>query len=200
MKRLFTMLLIISATLFVSAQDVIFLGANDSIVGKVISVGASEITYQKWTNLEGPVYSLSTNQIAAIRYANGTYDFFNNKTSSFATNTNNGVFVIRSGNTYMYGDLVMNKIAFEDWLKDQNCPAAYQQFNAGRKTAATGWGLMISGLTLDLVGTILAVKVKNTPFGSRCKKPFSPTPPGPKVFTRRGTAGLPSLSSRMSRR
>ena len=161
MKRLFITLLAVSATLFASAQDVIFLGANDSIVGKVISIGTSEITYKKWTNLEGPIYSLSINQIAAIRYANGTYDFLNNKTSPVVTNTNNAVSVIRSGNSYMYGDLVMNKGEFEDWLKEQNCSAACMQFTSGRKTANAGWALMATGLMADLVGTIIVVKAKN---------------------------------------
>lgn len=165
MKRIFSILLVITTTMFASAQDVIFLGANDSIEAKVISVGTSEITYQKWTNLEGPIYSLSINQIAAIRYANGTYDFFNNKTVPTTQNTTSALYVIRSGNTYMYGDLVMNKGAFEDWLNEHNCPAAYMQFNSGRRTASAGWSLMITGLTLDLIGTILAVKVKEATFG-----------------------------------
>ena len=161
MKRIFITLLAVIATMLVSAQDVIFLGANDSIVAKVVSVGTSEITYHKWTNLQGPIYSMPINQIAAIRYENGTYDFFNNKTTPETKSTNSALSVIRSGNTYMYGDLFMNKYAFEDWLKEQNCSAAYTHFSSGRKTANAGWALMATGLMADLVGTIITVKSKS---------------------------------------
>ena len=138
MKRLFLTLLVVSTTLFATAQDVIFLSESDSIVAKVITVGSSEITYQKWTNLQGPIYSMSINQIAAIRYSNGTYDFFNSKPTPVVVNTSNMPALIRSGNTYMYGDLVMNKDAYGKWLNEQNCPAAYQQFTSGLHTAMGG--------------------------------------------------------------
>ena len=142
------------------AQDVIFLGANDSIVAKVISVGTSEITYQKWTNLQGPVYSMSINQIAAIRYANGTYDFFKNTSAQEVANTSNLPSVIRDGNTYIYEDSRMNKIEFEAWLKEKDCPAAYQQFYSGHKAATGGWFLMVVGLGLDLGSVIVSATNK----------------------------------------
>lgn len=160
MKRLFITLLTVSATLFAVAQDVIFLGSNDSIVAKVISVGTSEITYQKWTNLQGPTYSMSINDVAAIRYANGTYDFFKNKTIPVVPTINNAQSVIRSGNTYMYGDLVMNKGQYGEWLKGQNCSIAYQQFESGSKLANGGWFIMALGLGLDLGSVIISATNK----------------------------------------
>ena len=161
MKRLFITLFAVTATFLVDAQDVIFLGASDSIVAKVVSVGVNEITYHKWTNLQGPIYSMPINQIAAIRYENGTYDFFNNKTLPVEQNTTSAQSLTRSGNTYMYGDLVMSQGQFEDWLSRQNCSTAYQQFHSGQKTANAGWALMATGLMADLVGTILTVKSKS---------------------------------------
>lgn len=161
MKRIFITLLAVIATMYVSAQDVIFFGANDSIIAKVVSVGTSEITYQKWSNLEGPIYSLSINQIAAIRYANGTYDFFNNKTSPVVANTNTTTSVIRSGNTYMYGDLIMNKGEYARWLNDQNCPSAFQQFNSGWNLSKGGWFMMGIGLGLDIVSIAISATNKS---------------------------------------
>lgn len=148
-------------TMCVMAQDVIFLGANDSIVAKVISVGTSEITYQKWTNLQGPVYSMSISQIAAIRYANGTYDFFKNVAVQEVANTSNLPSVIRDGNTYIYGDSIMNKNKFQEWLKEKDCPAAYQQFKSGHKAATGGWFLMVVGLGLD-IGSIIFTATNKT--------------------------------------
>jgi len=161
MKRFFLTLLVMSATLLATAQDVIFLSESDSIVAKVITVGSSEITYQKWTNLQGPVYSMAINQIAAIRYANGTYDFFTNKPAAVVVNTTNVPALTRSGNTYMYGNLVMNKDAYGKWLNEQNCPSAYQQFSSGLHTAMGGWFMMVLGLGLDLGSIIIGVTDKS---------------------------------------
>ena len=165
MKRLFITLFAVSATFLVMAQDVIFLGASDSIEAKVVSVGTNEITYHKWTNLQGPIYSMPINKIAAIRYENGTYDFFNNETLPIEQNITYAQSLIRSGNTYMYGDLIMNKGAFEDWLIEQNCPAAYEQFHRGQKLSNGGWFMMTVGLALDLGGTIILCKSDNKTVG-----------------------------------
>ena len=166
MKRIVIMLLVVASTLLATAQDVIFLGANDSIVAKVLSVGTSEITYKKWSNLEGPDYSISVNQIAAIRYANGTYDFFNSKNTSSQQETSssaNKMQLTRSDNTYYYGNQVMNKHETLEWLSTQNCPAAYEQFRSGMRTANAGWALMATGLMADLVGTLILTRGKNVP-------------------------------------
>ena len=161
------MLFVVASTLFATAQDVIFLGANDSIVAKVVLVGSSEITYKKWSNLEGPDYSISINQIAAIRYANGTYDFFNKNNTNSPQETSpsaNRMQLIRSGNTYYYDNQVMNKQATLEWLSTQNCPAAYEQFRSGMRTANAGWALMATGLMADLVGTlIILIRGKSVP-------------------------------------
>ena len=122
-----------------------------------MTVGTSEVTYRKWNNLEGPIYSISIDEIAAIRYANGSYDFFSNK--SVATpeksNLSHSMMLTRSGNTYYYDNLVMNKQATLEWLETQECYSAASQFNSGYKIANTGWVLMATGLVLDLGGFIL---------------------------------------------
>ena len=157
MKRIVIMLFVVVSTLFATAQDVIFLGASDSIVAKVVLVGTSEIKYKKWSNLDGPDYSISVNQIAAIRYANGTYDFFNNRETKTEkeTSANSKMQLTRSGNTYYYGNQVMNKQATLDWLSTQNCPTAYAQFKQGLNLSKGGWFLMAVGLGLDLGGFII---------------------------------------------
>ena len=151
------MLFVVASTLFATAQDVIFFGSNDSIVAKVVSIGTSEITYQKWSNLEGPSYSIKTEQIVAIRYANGTYDFFNNKEieTTQATSSNDEILLTRSGNTYYYEGLVMNKKETLRWLETQNCPYAYEQFRKGLITANVGWGLFGAGFAVGILGSAL---------------------------------------------
>ena len=160
MKRLLITLFAVSATLFASAQDVIFLGENDSIVAKVISIGTSEITYQKWTNLEGPVYSLSISQIVAIRYQNGTIDDFN--IHDVGNNEENSAsipddFVWRYKFSYMVGEQEMSKLEFQQWLKEQQCWEAYNQFRKGRSITIAGWLLMSVGVAEGLGVTLLGL-------------------------------------------
>ena len=144
-------------TMSVMAQDVIFRSSSDSIQAQVLTIGTTEISYRKWNNLDGPIYSISINEVAAIRYANGTYDFFSNK--SVATpdksNQNSSLILTRSGNTYYYGSKVMNKDSMLEWLETQNCSNAYTQFRKGLKTANVGWCLMVTGLAADIIGAVL---------------------------------------------
>lgn len=157
MKRIFILLMAFCAVLFATAQDVIFLGANDSIIAKVVSIGASEITYQKWSNLEGPIYSIKTEQIVAIRYANGSCDFFNNKEpeTTQAASSHDEMLLSRSGNTYYSEGLVMNKKETLRWLETQNCSYAYEQFRKGYITANVGWGLFGVGFAVGILGAAL---------------------------------------------
>ena len=138
------------------AQDMIYLNSSDSILAKVLTIKDNEISYHKWNNLEGPIYSISTNEVAAIRYANGTYDFFTPKDINVTQDKKkSSVMLTRAGNTYYYDNMVMGKRTMLEWLEKQNCPAAYNQFQRGYNTAQTGWVFMAAGLSFDLVGAIL---------------------------------------------
>lgn len=138
------------------AQDVIFRSNTDSIVAKVLTVSSSEVTYQKWSHLDGPIYSVGTNEIAAIRYANGSYDFFNNKqVAASAEPTTSKPSLMRSGNTYYYKDSAMNKVQMLNWLETQNCPTAYEQFKTGYNSSRGGWLCLGLGVGLDLIGGII---------------------------------------------
>jgi len=161
MKKLLLLgIICVLVTLTAQAQDVIFRSSTDSIQAQVLTVGTSEVTYRKWNNLEGPIYSISIDEIAAIRYANGSYDFFSNKsvTTPEKSNQSHSMMLTRSGNTYYYDNLVMNKQATLEWLETQKCPAAYEQFRYGLNLSKGGWMLMGIGLGLDLCGTIILYK------------------------------------------
>lgn len=156
------MMSIVFVSLVSMAQDVIFRSANDSIVAKILTVGTTEITYKKWNNLDGPVYSILIDDVAAIRYKNGSYDFFTKKKKSLPKQTTvvNTNHLTRDGNTYIYGDLIMNKREMDEWLQEQNCIAASSLFSRGLTTAYAGWALMVGGLSLDLIATIMNFTAK----------------------------------------
>lgn len=79
MKRLLilSMLLLPFLTVESFAQDVIVKKDNSTILSKVIEINSSEIKYQKWSNQEGPIYSISITDVSCINYQNGESDKFN---------------------------------------------------------------------------------------------------------------------------
>ena len=67
----------------------------------------------------------------------------------------------RIGNTYYYGQTVMDKKAYMRFLQD-NCAVAHQQFRQGYRTAIAGWVLLGVGLGIDIsastAGVVMATK------------------------------------------
>ena len=84
MRKLFMIISFISLT--VSAQDVIVKIDGSTILSKVLEVNTNDIKYKKFSNLEGPVYTLGKSDIMSINYENGEKDTFDNTTSSASTN------------------------------------------------------------------------------------------------------------------
>ena len=76
MKRFLLFAMLVTATLFAKAQDVIVLYDATEIQAKVTSIGLDGVTYLKWDNLNGPTYTLPKSNILFIKYANGQKDTF----------------------------------------------------------------------------------------------------------------------------
>lgn len=55
-----------------SAQDVIIRKNGDEIQAKVLAVSDSEIDYKKWSNQNGPTYTMSKNDVFMIKYIKAT--------------------------------------------------------------------------------------------------------------------------------
>lgn len=126
------MALVITSVCF--AQDVIVQKDGSTIQAKVIKVSQSEVEYKKFSNLEGPTYSISTRDLQCINYENGTKDTF------VSANYN--------------PNIVTNETATQ-FSNDQQLLSLYNKAtkNPAKKAKAlktTGW---IVGGTLFAVGT-----------------------------------------------
>lgn len=62
-------------------QDVILKKDNTTVLSKVLEVTSTEIKYKKWSNQEGPTYSISLSEITSINYQNGETDRFTDNTT-----------------------------------------------------------------------------------------------------------------------
>lgn len=75
----------------VSAQDLIVKKDGTVIQAVVSKVGTSEIEYKKWSNQEGPQYSIAITDILAINYKNGEKETFENVTNGNGQTTKEGI-------------------------------------------------------------------------------------------------------------
>lgn len=68
--------LVWSVATAVSAQDVLFKRNGDELSVKVVKISVSEVEYKKWSNPDGPTYSIPKADVFIIKYQNGDKDVF----------------------------------------------------------------------------------------------------------------------------
>lgn len=85
-KKLIALAALCIAGSYAAAQDLIVKKDGSVIQAKVTKIGNSEVEYKKWSNQNGPQYSIAVADILAINYQNGEKETFDNvganKTSS----------------------------------------------------------------------------------------------------------------------
>lgn len=74
-----SLLFLCSLSFLTSAQDILYKKDGSKEETKIILVGAKEIQYKKFNNLDGPVYSVSKSEILMITYENGEYEMYSNQ-------------------------------------------------------------------------------------------------------------------------
>ena len=74
MKKLLLIALCVMFCSITHAQDIIVLNNADEIQAKVTAIDQQSVTYKKWSNLEGPTYTMPKSEIFYIKYANGEKD------------------------------------------------------------------------------------------------------------------------------
>lgn len=62
--------------------------------------------------------------------------------------------VYRVGDKYMMDGQMMNKVAFEGYLKNTS-PEAFALFNNGHKLSIAGWSCLSAGVVLNSVGSFM---------------------------------------------
>ena len=84
MKKLFILLSFI--TLNVSAQDVIVKKDGSTILSKVLEINQEDIKYKKFSNQNGPIYTINKSEIMSINYENGEKDDFSSDSTTKKSN------------------------------------------------------------------------------------------------------------------
>ena len=79
MKRLSLLIVLFCASLMTIAQDVIVKKDGSTVQCKVLEINEAEIKYKKWSNQEGPLYSINRKDVLNINYQNGEVESFTNE-------------------------------------------------------------------------------------------------------------------------
>lgn len=67
------------------SQDIIVKNNGENIKAKISEVGITEIRYKRWDNLNGPIMVISKQDVATIKYKNGTKEIINSKGGATAS-------------------------------------------------------------------------------------------------------------------
>lgn len=76
MKRLTLFVLLLFAALPLFAQDMIVRRDGTIVTSKVMEISSSEIKYKKFTNPDGPLYTLKVSEVLSINFENGEVERF----------------------------------------------------------------------------------------------------------------------------
>lgn len=82
LKNAFLAFLLFGLTATAISQDVILKKDNTTVLSKVLEVTSTEIKYKKWSNQDGPTYSINRSEIMSINYQNGDVDRFNDNAAT----------------------------------------------------------------------------------------------------------------------
>lgn len=81
MRKIKIIIALSLAALNVAAQDIIVMRNGDEVEAKVTKVGTTEVEYHKWSNQDGPVYTVAKSDVFMVKYKNGEKDVFDNVTA-----------------------------------------------------------------------------------------------------------------------
>ena len=80
MRTLFISALAMISSFSAISQDTLFTRGGQVIPAKVYEITQTEIKYKKPSNPDGPLYTISKEDIAVIEYKNGSKDVFQSQT------------------------------------------------------------------------------------------------------------------------
>lgn len=80
MKKLSFFIVLFCASLVSMAQDVIVKIDGSTIQSKVMEINGTEIRYKKWSNQDGPMYSINRSEVNSINYQNGEVELITSGT------------------------------------------------------------------------------------------------------------------------
>ena len=152
--RLLYVIFLFCAIIDLNAQDVIVVKDNSTILSKVIKISGTEIEYKKWSNLDGPIYTIDKSDVLRINYEKGGSDIFEN--SIIITD---GGKMTRNGKYLMLNGRFLTNYEVRNIFGEEN----YNTYINARRQVNTGsvfMGMLVLSVAWDIVGISRVVSSK----------------------------------------
>ena len=89
MKKSIVLAMLSLAAINVAAQDVVVKKDGSTILAKVLEVNQDNIKYKKFSNQNGPTYTINLSDVMSVNYENGEKEDFNNRSTTNDANQGN---------------------------------------------------------------------------------------------------------------
>lgn len=120
------------------AQDVIVKKDGNTITSKVTEITSSEIKYKKFSNQNGPTYTIGKNEVNYINYENGEREQINTSNSNINTTTANTQSIVQSQDALNPSDAYLLKQFKQDPYSKKAKALKKIAFIGGGALVATG--------------------------------------------------------------
>lgn len=146
MKNLSIIIALIFVSVNIFAQDIITKQNGEEIQAKVLNVNDNEINYIKWSNMNGPTYTISVKEVLMIKYENGEKDVFENK----VTNESN----------VSYDQIFIDNKSFSTQMANSNIDFLKRQDLLKKAKSCHRWGrglfytIIIGGIAGGILGGV----------------------------------------------
>ena len=180
MKKLSLLIVLLCVSFVTIAQDVIVKKDGSTIQSKGMEINETEIKYKKWSNQDGPLYSISRSEIMSISYENGEVEKFSenpNDTSDYNNHEQSQSHFKGAMNPKgTLGYLAINGYKLSDeQVQNLVDPQSYQLYRKAKRqknaglilvciglaSATVGAGSLIAGKT-DVAGVTISIGVVTT--------------------------------------
>lgn len=89
MRKQIVLSMLSLAAINVAAQDVVVKKDGSTILAKVLEVNQDNIKYKKFSNQNGPTYTINLSDVMSVNYENGEKEDFNNRSTTNEANQGN---------------------------------------------------------------------------------------------------------------
>ena len=150
-RKLFATLFLLCIAGMTTAQDVIVKNDQTTVMSKVLEITSTEIKYKKWSNQDGPTYSISRSEVLSINYENGEVEKFSDnatnqpKASQDVTQPHRKGVMECSGSRLLLNGRALSDEEVRHLVGEQD----YQLYVKGK-------GLNTAGSVLGSIGAVIA--------------------------------------------
>ena len=166
MKRLLLFVVLFCVSWSVMAQDVIVKKDGSTILSKVMEINDAEIKYKKWSNQDGPVYSIKRVEVSSINYQNGEVEKYADEVTGSQSNLDLPVYTgdtLKVDNSWWTLPLYLGEkeLAADEELRTILGKEGFENYESARRMGNAAGDLQLATIVLSVVGLPMGIASDN---------------------------------------